>query len=154
MVEQSTWDPIKLLVTELRDAPAVQAIAGVNPNVPANLGARVRSPKPGPGDVNEPGQYRAFVVVATLATPRHPQVPIQRARHVVRCYGRTPEEAEALYVACSNALHGRGPRAHGSGQHIYVSHDDTGGDWSEDPDSGQPLYTFIVESLATTQVVT
>jgi hypothetical protein len=34
-----------------------------------------------------------------------------------------------------------------------VSHDDTGGSEGEDPDTRQPYYEFVVETLATTQVV-
>ena len=147
------WDPVGKLVTELRDDPAVQAIAGENPHEPASLGARVRSPEPAAGDAQGPEAYRAFVVIVTLGTPRMPSVPVQRARHAVRCYGRTPQEAAALYAACSDALHHVGPRLHGSGQGIYVSHDDTGGQFSKDPDTGQPQYSFVVETLATTQVV-
>jgi hypothetical protein len=149
----STWDPVKLLVTEMRGDAAVQAIAGQNPSVPAGLGARVRAPKAAPGDANGPSAYRAHVVITTLALPRHPQVPIQRARHVVHCRGRTPEEAEALYVACSAVVHAVGPRLHGSGQGIYVTHDDTGGEFARDPDTQQPTYTFILETVATTQVL-
>jgi hypothetical protein len=145
------WDPVGKLLTELRDDTAVAAIAGENPHEPVQ--ARVRSPKPGQGDSQGPGHYRAFVTIATLATPRHPSVPLQRARHVVTCYGRDPEEAAALYIACSEALHHKGPRQTGSGHGIYVSHDDTGGTEDEDPDTQQPLYRFVVETLATTQVL-
>jgi hypothetical protein len=148
-----TWDPVKLIVTELRGDAAVRAIAGANPAVPTSLGARVRSPNPATGDANGPSAYRAFVLVRTLALPPHASVPIQRARHVVRCYGRTPEEAEALYAACFAVLHHVGPRLHGSRHGIYVSHDDTGASWGEDPDTKQPYYEFILESVATTQVV-
>lgn len=149
----TTWDPVKLLVTELRADTAVRAIAGANPSVPANLGARVRSPEAAAGDAQGPSGYRAHVVISTLALPPHPSVPIQRARHVVHCRGRTPEEAEALYAACSAVVHHVGPRMHGSGHGIYVSHDETGGEYGTDPDTKQPTYTFIVESVATTQVV-
>lgn len=145
------WDPVSKLLTELRDASAVQAIAGENPHEPVH--ARVRSPKPAPGDVQQAGKYRAHVVIATLATPPMPSVPVQRSRHVVRCLGRTPEEAEALYDACHDALHHRGPRQTGAGNAIYVSHDDTGASYQEDPDTQQPTYVFVVESLATTQAV-
>lgn len=152
MIEPQMWDPVGRLLTEMRDDDGVAAIAGENPHEPVQ--PRVRSPEPAPGDAREPAQYRAFVVIATLATTRERSaVPLQRARHVVRCYGRTPEEAAALYAACSDALHHKGPRVTGAGNGIYVSHDDTGGEASTDPDTHQPLYTFIVETLATTQAV-
>lgn len=145
------WDPVGRLLTELRDDMDVADIVGSNPTEPAH--PRVRSPKPAPGDAQGPNAYRAFITIATLATPRLPSVPVQRARHVVRCYGRTNEEAAALYAASSDALHHRGPRVTGGGDGIYVTHDDTGGSVGEDPDTEQPYYEFIVETLATTQVV-
>lgn len=145
------WDPVGKLLTDLREDSDVAAIVGANPTEP--VVPRVRAPKPGTGDAQPLGKYRAFIVIATLATPRLPSVPVQRARHVVRCYGRTPEEAGNLYAAASSALHHRGPRQTGSGHGIYVSHDDTGGTYEEDPDTNQPVYVFVVESLATTQVI-
>lgn len=145
------WDPVGRLLVELRDADRVADIVGVNPTEPVY--PRVRSPKAAPGDAQGVGSYRAFVTIATLATPRLQSVPVQRARHVVRCYGRTPEEAAALYAACSDALHHVGPRVTGAGDGIYVTHDDTGASEGEDPDTGQPTYEFIVETLATAQVV-
>lgn len=145
------WDPVGRLLTELRDHAGVAAIVGENPHEPVH--PRVRSPKAGPGDMQDPSTYRAFVTIATLATPRMLSVPVQRDRHVVRCFGRTYEEAAALYAACSDAVHHMGPRVAGSGQGIYVTHDDTGGAVGEDPDTKQPTYTFIIETLATTQVV-
>lgn len=146
------WDAVGKLVTDLKDATAVQLIAGRNPTANAAERARVASPEPAVGWAKQPGSYLAFVVVQTLATPPHPSVPLSRQRHVIKCYGRNAIEAGDLYEACSEELHHKGPRR--SGEHaIYVSHDDTGGDYSTDPDTGQPLYTFIVETLATTQVV-
>lgn len=144
------WDPVRRLLVELRDDAAVAAIAGENPHIKV---PRVRSPEPGPGDAQGAGKYKAFVVIATLATPPHPQVPIQRARHIVRCYGRDPIEADNLYAACTAVVHGAGPRQTGAGDAIYVSHDDTGATFSKDPDTGQPVYDFVIESVATTQAV-
>lgn len=142
-------DPVGQLLTELKDDAAVAAIVGANPTSEP----RVRSPKPGPGDAQGASAYRAFIVIATLATQREKSaVPVQRARHVVRCYGRNPLEAELLYDAASDALHHRGPRRSGT-RAIYVSHDDTGAAYEEDPDTKQPLYSFIVETLAATQAV-
>jgi hypothetical protein len=145
------WDPVGKLLTDLRDDDRVADIVGENPHEPSV--PRVRAPKPAPGDVQGPTKYRAFVTIATLATPRHPSVPIQRARHVVRCYGRTEEEAAALYAACSDAIHHKGPRQTAGGDGIYVTHDDTGGEREEDPATGQPVYTFVIETVATAQAL-
>jgi hypothetical protein len=142
-------DPVGQLLNELKEAAAVAAIVGANPT----MEPRVRSPKPGPGDSQAAAAYRAFIVIATLATPPEKSaVPVMRARHVVRCYGRNPTEAELLYDAASEALHHRGPRQQGT-RAIYASHDDTGAAYEEDPDTKQPLYSFIVETLAATQAV-
>lgn len=146
----SMWDPVSKLITDLRDDAAVAAIAGANPSVTV---PRVRGQEPATGDAQPAASYRAFVVIVTLGAPRHPQVPVQRARHAVRCYGRTKEEAAALYAAASDVLHARGPRATGAGNVIYVTHDETGGEYSTDPDTGQPLYTCIIETVAGTQVL-
>lgn len=144
------WDPVGRLIDELRDDAAVAAIAGANPSTSV---PRVRGQEPAPGDAQGAAAYRAFVLVRTQALPRHPSVPIQRARHLVQCFGRDWIEADRLYRACSDALHHAGPRLTGASQAIYVSHDDTGGSALSDPDTGQPCYEFVVESVATTQVV-
>jgi hypothetical protein len=116
MVEPQMWDPVGRLLVELREDDRVAAIVGANPTEPVY--PRVRSPKSAPGDLQGPESYRAHAVIGTLATPRMASVPVQRARHVVRCYGRTPEEAAALYAACSDALHHVGPRVTGAGNGI------------------------------------
>jgi hypothetical protein len=132
-------DMLGKLLIEFRDDPSVDAIAH----------GRVRSFEPAPGDSRPAGQYLAFVVISALVTPRHPQVPIQRPRYVVRCYGRNQQEAMALYGACSDAIHGIGPRLYPSGHGIYVSHDETGGTQDKDPTTQQPLVSFVVELVAT-----
>lgn len=155
MIDPQYFDPVGFYVTELAEDATVSAIVGANPT----SHPRVRSPEPGPGDQQSPRTasgglgYRAFIVLVTLALPPHPQVPTQRTRHVVRCYGRTPEEAEELYNAATAVLHRAGPRQRASGKAIYVSHNDTGGTYEADPDTGQPCYYFVVEALATTQAV-
>lgn len=145
-------DTVPRIIDELRDDVGVIALLG-DP-------ARVRGDEAGPGDgrtsYDGPGgakRFRPFVVVTALNTPRHPRVPIQTALVDVRCYGSTPANASALYMACSDALHGRGPRVHPNGLGIYVSHDNSGGSFAKDPDTKQPYYSFIVELVATTQVV-
>jgi hypothetical protein len=145
-------DPLPKFLIELRSDAAVAAIVGANPD---ESPPRVRGFKPHASDVKSQADgYRAFVVLAQLASPRHPRLPIQRPRIAVRCAGRTKEEAAALYGACSEVLHNRFGRVHSNGLGIYASFDGTGGTEEEDPDTGQPVYTFIVEALATTQVVT
>lgn len=135
------WDPLGKVIIELREAAAVAAI----------VDDRVRGEEPAPGDGGKP--FKAFVVLSTLATPRHPRVPIQRPRIAGRFYGRTAQEAMALYVAASNALHGVGPRTHTNGLGIYVSLDDTGGVPDNDPDTKQPLVNGVFELVATTLAV-
>jgi hypothetical protein len=139
----------KLLI-ELRDDVAVDAI----------VDGRVRGFEPEPGDsawaLDNKGNRtyaRAFVVIVALGSPRDRRVPIQRPRFAVRCYGRTSQEAMALYGACSSAIHDKGPRVHTNGAGIYASSDETGGDAEKDPDTQQPLVTFIAELIGTTQVV-
>lgn len=148
--EPSMWDPVRQLILDLREDSRVAAIAGANPT---RLVPRVSGQEAGPGDVAGPEAYRAHIVVVTLGLPRHASVPVQRARHAVRCYGRTIIEAGELYYAASDALHGLGGRLTGDRHAIYITHDDTGGEYSTDPDTKQPLYTFIVETVATTQVL-
>lgn len=149
------WDVLGKLVLELRAESPIVAIVGRDE---ANL-VRVRGFEPSPGDgavqVTDKGRRyaNAFIVLATLATPRHPTVPIQTDRVVARCYGRTPAEAMALYVAASNALHNLGPRLHANGLGIYISLDDTGGTQEKDPDTQQPLVSFVISLVATTQAV-
>jgi len=137
-------DPLGKLLLELRDDLEVDAL----------VDGRVRGQEPAPGDAMGAGQYKAFVVISTLATPRLPRVPVQRSRYGVRCYGRTPQEAMELYGACSDAIHLIGPRLKSNGLGIYISLDDTGGTASRDPDTQQPLVDFVIELLATTQAVT
>jgi hypothetical protein len=141
-------DVLGKLIIELRQDPAVAAIT-----------ERIRGFEPAPGDAatvanSSPVRYKnAFVVLVTLATPRMKGVPVQRPRIAARCYGRTPQEAAALYGACSDAIHHVGPRVHANGLGVYNSHDDTGGTAERDPDTGQPLVSFVIDLHATTQVV-
>jgi hypothetical protein len=154
VIEHQPWDPVGQYINELADDAAVAAIVGANPTGRP----RVRGQRAGPGDTpdtdrGEAAQLRAYIVITTLATPPHPQVPVQRPRHNVRCYGRDDEEADRLYRAASAVLHRAGPRTTGSRQAIYITHDVTGATRGEDPATKQPYYDFIVESVATTQVL-
>lgn len=149
-------DVLPKILLELRDDPTVHGI----------VGDRVRGKQPegpltdqdgrevAPGDVRGPGEYVPFVVLVRLGGPPHPRVPIVTARIAVRCYGRTDREAAVLRNACSRAIHGKGPRTFANGLGIYVSHDVTGGQQDSDPETSQPLETFVIEAVAATQVVT
>lgn len=136
-------DVLPKLLLELRQDGAVSAI----------VSTRVAGDEPKEGWAQGPGSYRAFVVLTNLVTPRHPQVPTQAARISARCYGRTAVEASSLYGACSDAIHAVGPRVFSNGLGIYVTHDDTGGNPGKDPDTKQPYVSFVIEAIATTQVV-
>lgn len=153
-------DALPKILIELRDDDAVDAIAhgrirGFEPM------PDVRNPTTGAvitrGDVRSGAAadpYVAFVVLVRLDSPRETRSPVQRPRIAARCYGRTPQEAFALYAACSDAIHHIGPRLHGSGLGIYISHDDTGASQDKDPVTAQPLETFVISLIATTQAVT
>jgi hypothetical protein len=150
------WDPVGKVVLELRQDADVAAIAGANPT---DSRIRVRGFEPAPttdsyaGDAHGPGSYRAFVVVSHIGGSRFKRVPVQKPRLLVRCYGRTKEEAAALGVAASDALHYQGPRVHSNGLGIYSSFNDSGGDQDKDPDTSQPYVDLFIDLLATTQAV-
>ena len=135
------FDPIGKAIIELREFGDVADI----------VDDRVRGFEPAPGDSNTP--YRAFIVLSLLAAPPDPRLPIQRARIGAKLYGRTPQEAMALYVAAYHALHGVGPRVHANRLGIYTSHDDTGPSQGKDPGTDQPYVDAIFELVATTMAV-
>ncbi|HEX5013014.1 MAG TPA: hypothetical protein VFV72_02560 [Candidatus Limnocylindrales bacterium] len=149
-------DVLPKLLIELRDDDAVDAIVhgrvrGYEPapdTIDPNSGAVLEQ-----GDARGPGQYVAFVVLVRLDSPRDKRSVGQYPRIAVRCYGRTRPEAFALYAACSDALHGRGPRIHNNGLGIYLSWDDTGSSQEKDPVTDQPYEEFIASLIATTQAV-
>lgn len=136
-------DVLPKILNELRDADAVDAI----------VAGRVRGYEPAPGDSQggtREHPYKAFVVVVRLASPRHPRLPIQFPQIFVRCYGRDRKEAFDLYAACSDVIHDIGPRVHPNGLGIYISKDSSGASQDRDPDTQQPLETFVVSAIATT----
>lgn len=146
-----TPDVLPKLLIELREDELVNAI----------VGDRVRSPKPAPGDVAwadlEDGTRKfthALIVLTRLSAPRHQRLPVQFPRIAVKCLGRTVVEAAELRWAASHAIHNIGPRIHANGLGIYNTLDDAGGEQDSDPDTGQPLETFIVQAIATTQSAT
>lgn len=152
MIDEPMPPVMGKLIVELRDDPDVAAITD-----------RVRSPVPGPGDAawttdaqGRRAYANAFVVLAHNGGGRLPGmrlVPVRAERIVARCYGRTAAEAELLYRACMNALHGAGPRTFASGLAIHQTLEDAGPDAGLDPDTQQPHYDFVIEALASTQVV-
>lgn len=137
-------DPLGKLLTELRDDDAVDTL----------VDGRVRGFEPAPGDAKPAGSYQAFVVISALDAIRENRSPTARWVYGVRCYGTTPQNAMAVYMACSDAIHHIGPRLRASdGLGIYISHDLSGGSAERDPDTQQPYVTFTVELLATTVAV-
>jgi hypothetical protein len=142
------------LILELRGNTDVAAITD-----------RVRFPEPAPGDAawsdNPTTHVRTyehpFIVLVLLTSPPLPgfrKVPVAAARLALRCYGRTSTEAEQLYLAARAAVHGVGPRTYDSGLAIWQSFDDTGGGVETDPDTRQPHFDFVLETLVATQAVT
>ena len=137
-------DPLGKLLTELRSDPSVSAL----------VGTRVRGDEPAPGDAEAAGSYQAFIVITSLSNARLRGVPVVNWTYGVNCYGATPKDAMAVYMACSDAIHRLGPRVRASdGLGIYISLDTAGGSAENDPDTGQPFVSFTVELIATTQAV-
>lgn len=142
-------DPFGTLLRELRDDPVVAALTD-----------RVRGEEPAPGDsgwtTDEVTKRRRFanrfIVMTTLATLRRRRIPVAYPRFAVRCYGYTPQDAMALGLAASDAIHDAGPRIT-SGVGIYLSWDATGLTADRDPDTQQPYATFIIQAIAATQAV-
>ena len=137
-------DPLGRLLTEVRDDADVSAL----------VSTRVRGFEPAPGDAKPAGSYQAFVVISALSAARETRSPTARWTYGVRCYGSTPQNAMAVYAACSDAIHHIGPRLRASdGLGIYISHDIGGGSAEKDPDTQQPVVIFTVELFATTVAV-
>lgn len=143
-------DVLPRIIVELRDDAAVTAL----------VGQRVRGVEPAPGDAAweqfDDGRRKYahnFVVVTRLDSPRHRSLPVQTVTLGVACYGVDRRKAAELRWACSNALHRAGPRTHANGLGIYQTLEEGGGEQDTDPDTGQPLERFVVQAIATTQVV-
>jgi hypothetical protein len=147
-VTEPLVDPIGPLIIEAR---AVSEIAAI-------VGARVRGFEPHgatdsyEGDALGPGKYKAFLVLFALSIPPDFRVPIIRAEIGFRAYGRTLEEAMALYGAVVAGFHRRKHRIASDGLGIYRT-SVTGGEQSKDPSTDQPLVTGTIELLATSQAV-
>lgn len=149
-------DVVGKLLIEIRDDPAVDAIVegrvrGYKPAAP------VIHPETGvvitPGDLRGPGEYVPFVVLVGTPGVREIRLPISRPTVLVRCYGRTPQEAAALRWAVSNAIHHTGTRVHGNGLGIWDTWESSGGDQDQDPDTDQPFESLSIRAIASTQAV-
>ena len=136
-------DPTGYLLTTIRNDPAVAALT-----------TRIRGGEPAPGDALGPGHYQAFIVLARLGSLRAPHAPIQGVRLVARCYGVTAQGAAALAGAVSDAIHDRGHRVNGSGVAIFSSFDDGGLGADRDPETAQPLESFVIQVGASTELLT
>jgi hypothetical protein len=133
------FDPIGKLITELRADPAVAALT-----------TRIRGGEPAPGDATTP--FQRFVVLVRLGRMRHRRVPFQSQLIGINCYGTTFADAAVLSGAVSDALHAAGPRLTSAGL-VYNTYEESGGDATKDPGTGQPFETIVVEVLATTAPV-
>lgn len=108
------------------------------------------------GDAHGPGEYKRFVVISQLDSPRHPRVPLQRPTFAVNVFGLSPKDAMDGYALASDAVHRVGVRMAGTGSGrvgIFNSFDDTGATPERDPQTGQPFVTFVVHLNATDQSV-
>lgn len=121
---------------------------------------RVRGAEPAPGDAEGPPgpsgepSYQRFIVLSHLGGIRLHRAPLQWPRVGVRCYGATPQDAQALWGELTAYLDNRGPRVTSSGVATYQSLDDTGGAGNFDPDTHQPYTEGVIQLIAATQVVT
>jgi hypothetical protein len=136
-------DPTGLLLTGIRDYPAVAAIT-----------TKIRCPDPLPGDALGPGSYQRFVVLSRLGAQREKRVPVQEVRYVAKCYGVNAQDTTVLAGAVSDAIHHIGPRVNASGVLIWASFDDGGEGPTADPATGQLHADVVISVTASTQLVT
>lgn len=136
-------DPLGSLLVEIRDDMDVDEL----------VSGRVRGFEPAPGDAQQVGQFRAFIVLVTLSAPPAFGLPITFATYGVRCYGVTPQGAWAVWGAVVKALHKIGPRIKTSGLGIYQTLVISGGEQEKDPDTKQPVTMGTIRLIATTQAV-
>lgn len=135
-------DPMGRILTEIRDNVAVAALT-----------TRIRGGEPAPGDALAPGSYQRFVVLTRLGHARLKRAPVQEVRIVAKCYGVTFQDAAALAGAVSDSVHAKGHRISSSGVVIFGSFDDIGQGAEKDPDTGQPMESFIVSVGALTELI-
>lgn len=159
MLDEPMLGGIGALVTELRADGDLAALVGVD------LANRVRVRGGDPvgqlrqsggdyaGDVREASDYQTFVVLVTLDEPPHPSVPIFRGVYGANCYGRTRENARAVWGAVVKAIHRVGPRLKANGLGIYISVVEGGGEQDTDPDNDQPVVRGTIRITATAQAI-
>jgi hypothetical protein len=148
-------DVLPKVVLLVRDDETVRAIAGGRVRA-TDAAGEVAHPVTGeliPPDARGPGEWVPFVVIARNGGPPDPTVPVETVRLVFRCYGADRRQAAVLRRACVNAIHGIEPVTFPNGLVIYAIHDVTGGDQDTDPDTKQPLETFVAEAVASTQAL-
>lgn len=161
MLADPMIDPMGGVIAELRADPDIQNLVGVD-----ECGfRRVRGGEAlGEGqcangtqrsaDGLGPGNYRAFIVVATLDDPPMARVPVQRAVYSVACYGTTHQNARAVWGAVVKAMHLVGGRVKSNGLGFYISVIEAGGEQDKDPDTGQPVVRGTIRVTAAAQAVT
>lgn len=132
-------DPLGKILTEIRDNATVAALT-----------TRIRGGEPAAGDAQPSTGYLRFVVLTRLGNDRALRVPVQTLRIAVRCYGTSFSDAATLAGAVSNAIHNIGPRRNATGVLIHRSYDDVGQGATKDPDTGQPMESFVIEAFAST----
>lgn len=143
-------DPMGSLIAELRADSSVAAVVGLDDRG----NRRVRGFEPAPGDADDVGSYKAFIVVTALSVPPHPRVPITFAEYGIRCYGATAQNAWAVWGAAVKALHQVGHRTKSNGLLIYRTLVLSGGQQDRDPDTGQPVVTGSIRLTASLNSVT
>lgn len=149
MLSAPMLDPLGALITEARADPHVSAL----------VSTRVRGYEPAgrtdtyPGDVRDPGDYVAFVVISALSVPPHLSLPITFADYAINAYGTDAPNAWAVYGALVKAFHKVGERVKGNGLGIYQSLVVTGGEQDRDPGNQQPVVRGTVRIVATAQAV-
>lgn len=135
-------DPLRTARAEIAALPAVSAIAA----------DRVRRGDPAPADIQPTGKYQAFVVLVRGDGEREVRVALASVPIFARCYGRTREEALALWGAISDGLNNRGPRVRdGVLVHRSIATNDSGDE--QDPGTKQPMVAGLIRyHVATTPV--
>lgn len=126
--------PLGAAVAELSADAGVTAIT-----------TRIRPIEPGPGDALGAGKYLPFVVVTILDQPWQAPTATSSVSLALRCYAATFAAAEALYLACADVFHRKGPRIATSRIGIYNSLVIGGGTPDKDKDTLQPLFWGVIE---------
>ena len=114
-------DPLGLIITELRTALIPQF----------------------PGLVVRGAQFHVddtppIIIVDRAGIVMLDRMEVQRVRFLVRCYGRTHNEAAQIWGAAMRELHLKGPRISNSDVAIYLSRLESSSGSLEDPDVHWP----------------